>query len=118
MLFRVESERLKLPAPLSRWIAEALDADAAREPTFYGCFDKVGCEEGERDGQRQSSNRTGHYYAASVAGPTSDRVPMPAAAGALPGWEGFVFVVVVCHDGQCPPSRFFQQAFTEPSAKG
>src|SRR5258705_2649963 len=26
----VESERLKLPAPLSRWIAEALDADAAR----------------------------------------------------------------------------------------
>ena len=29
-LFRVESERLKLPAPLSRWIAEALDADAAR----------------------------------------------------------------------------------------
>jgi hypothetical protein len=29
-LFRVESERLKLPAPLSRWIAEALDANAAR----------------------------------------------------------------------------------------
>jgi hypothetical protein len=30
-------------------IAEPLDADAAGQATFYGCFDKVGCEEGERD---------------------------------------------------------------------
>src|SRR5258706_12900959 len=28
-LFRIESERLKLSAPFSRWIAEPLDADAA-----------------------------------------------------------------------------------------
>jgi len=48
-LFRVESERLKLPAPFSRWIAEALDADTAGQATFYGCFNKVGCQEGERD---------------------------------------------------------------------
>jgi hypothetical protein len=50
-LFRIESERLKLPAPFSRRIAEPLDADAAGQATFYGCFDEIGCEEGERDGQ-------------------------------------------------------------------
>ena len=49
-LFRIESERLKLSAPFSRWIAEPLDADAAGQATFYGRFDKIGCEEGERDG--------------------------------------------------------------------
>jgi hypothetical protein len=49
-LFRIESERLKLPAPFSRRIAEPLDADAAGEATFYRCFDKVGGKEGERDG--------------------------------------------------------------------
>jgi len=49
-LFPIKSERLKLPAPLSRWIAQSLDADAAGQATFYGCFDKIGCEEGERDG--------------------------------------------------------------------
>ena len=48
-LFRIESERLKLPAPFSRWITEPLDADAAGQATFHRCFDKVGCEEGERD---------------------------------------------------------------------
>lgn len=26
-----------------------LNADAAGQATFYGCFDKVGCEEGDRD---------------------------------------------------------------------
>src|SRR6202165_2686408 len=49
-LFRIESERLKLPAPFSRRIAKPLDADAAGQATFHGCFDKVGREEGERDG--------------------------------------------------------------------
>jgi hypothetical protein len=46
-LFRIESERLKLSAPFSRRIAEPLDADAAGQATFYCCFDKIGCEEGE-----------------------------------------------------------------------
>ena len=46
-LFRIESERLKLPAPFSRRIAESLDADAAGQATFYCCFDKIGGEEGE-----------------------------------------------------------------------
>jgi hypothetical protein len=49
-LFRIESERLKLPAPFGRRIAEPLDADAAGEATFYCCFDKIGGEESERDG--------------------------------------------------------------------
>jgi hypothetical protein len=46
-LFRIESEHLKLSAPFGRRIAEPLDADAAGQATFYGCFDKIGCEEGE-----------------------------------------------------------------------
>jgi hypothetical protein len=50
-LFRIESERLKLPAPFGRLIAKPLDADAAGEATFYRCFDKIGGEESERDGQ-------------------------------------------------------------------
>src|SRR6266403_4514322 len=37
-LYRIESERLKLPAPFSRRISEPLDADAAGQATFYGCF--------------------------------------------------------------------------------
>jgi len=49
-LFRIESERLKLSAPYSRRIAEPLDADAAGQATFYGRFDKIGGEEGKRDG--------------------------------------------------------------------
>jgi len=46
----VESERLELSAPFRRRIAEPLDADAAGQATFYGRFDKIGREEGERDG--------------------------------------------------------------------
>lgn len=46
-LFRIESERLKLPAPFSQWIAESLDADAAGQATFYGSLDKIRREEGE-----------------------------------------------------------------------
>jgi RNA-directed DNA polymerase len=34
-LFRIKSERLKLPAPFSRGIAEPLDTDAAGHATFY-----------------------------------------------------------------------------------
>ena len=49
-LFRIESERLKLPAPFSRRIAEPLDADAAGQAAFHGRFDKIGGQEGERDG--------------------------------------------------------------------
>jgi hypothetical protein len=45
----MEAQGLELPAPFSRRIAEPLDADAARQATFYGCPDKVGCEDGERD---------------------------------------------------------------------
>ena len=48
-LFRIESERLKLPAPFNRRIAKPFDTDATGQATFYGCLDKVGCEEGERD---------------------------------------------------------------------
>ena len=48
-LFRIESERLELLAPLSRQIAEPLDADAAGQATFYGSFDESGRKEGERD---------------------------------------------------------------------
>jgi hypothetical protein len=45
-LFRTKPERLKLPAPLSRRIAQSLDTDAAGQAAFYGCFDKIGREEG------------------------------------------------------------------------
>jgi hypothetical protein len=46
-LIRVESERSELSAPFSRRIAKPLDADAAGQATFYRCFDKIWCEEGE-----------------------------------------------------------------------
>ena len=49
-LIRVESERRELSAPFSRRIAKSLDANAAGQATFYGCFDKIGGEKGERDG--------------------------------------------------------------------
>ena len=49
-LFRIESKRLKLPAPFGRRIAETLDTDAAGQAAFYGSFDKIGREEGKRDG--------------------------------------------------------------------
>ena len=55
-LFRIESKRLKLSAPFGPRIAEPLDADAAGQATFYGPFNKIGCEEGERDGHIDLSN--------------------------------------------------------------
>ena len=50
MLFGSKSERLELPIPFGRQIAKPLDADAAGQATFHCGFDKVGAEEGERDG--------------------------------------------------------------------
>jgi len=55
-LSRVEAERLKLSAPFSRRIAKPLDADAAGQATFYGCFHKIGREEGKRDGHIDLAN--------------------------------------------------------------
>jgi hypothetical protein len=49
-LIRIESERLELPAPFRQRISETLDTDAAGQATFHRCFDKIGGEEGERDG--------------------------------------------------------------------
>jgi hypothetical protein len=49
-LFWIQSEHLELPAPPSRRIAEPLDADAAGQATFHGGFNKIGGEEGERNG--------------------------------------------------------------------
>ena len=46
-LFRIETEDLELPAPFRRRIAKPFHADAAGQATFYGCLDKVGCQEGE-----------------------------------------------------------------------
>jgi hypothetical protein len=80
-LFRIESEGLKLPAPFSRRIAEPFDADAAGQATFYCCFDKVGCEEGERDGHINLSNAA---FLASAklrdcGHPTRDHIIQPPA---------------------------------------
>ena len=50
-LFRIEAKSLELTAPFRRQIAEAFDADATGEATFYGGFDEIGCQEGERDHQ-------------------------------------------------------------------
>jgi len=55
-LFRIESERLKLSAPFWRRIAESLDIDAAGQAAFHSCFDKIGREEGERDGHIDRSD--------------------------------------------------------------
>jgi hypothetical protein len=49
-LFRIETERLKLPAPFSRRISEPLDADAAGQAAFHGCLDETGREKREGDG--------------------------------------------------------------------
>jgi hypothetical protein len=55
-LFRIESERLKLPAPFSRRIAEPLDADATGQAAFNRGFDQIGREDGERDRHVDLSN--------------------------------------------------------------
>jgi hypothetical protein len=45
----VQSERLELPAPICRSIAESLDSYAAWQPPFDRCSDKIRGEERERD---------------------------------------------------------------------
>jgi hypothetical protein len=45
----VQVQAPRTAAPFSRQIAEPLYADAAGQATFYGCFDKIGGKEGERD---------------------------------------------------------------------
>ena len=49
-LLRIESERLELAAPFGGRIAQAFDADAARETPFNGGSHQIRCEERERDG--------------------------------------------------------------------
>jgi hypothetical protein len=44
-----DSDRIILCDPGGRRIAKPLDTDAAGQATFYGCFDKIGGEEGQRD---------------------------------------------------------------------
>src|SRR5258708_2415630 len=55
-LFRIESERLKLPAPFSRRITQPLNADTSGQAAFYCGFDKIGFEEGERGGHTDLPN--------------------------------------------------------------
>src|SRR3977135_1420735 len=80
-LFRIESERLKLPAPFSRRIAEPFDADATGQATFYGSFDKVGCEEGERDGHIDLPNAAllSREKLCDRGHPTRDHIIQPPA---------------------------------------
>jgi hypothetical protein len=48
-LFRIKPERLELPTPLGGQIAKPFDPDAAEQATFHCSFDKIWCEEGERN---------------------------------------------------------------------
>jgi hypothetical protein len=48
-LFWIEAERLELPAPFCRQIADSLDANAAGQASFYRRFDQIRSQEGERD---------------------------------------------------------------------
>jgi hypothetical protein len=43
-LLRDQSERLELPAPFSRRIAQPFDPNTARQPTFDRCSNEVRCE--------------------------------------------------------------------------
>ena len=55
-LFGIKSERLELPAPLGRQVAEPFDPNAAGQATFNCRFDQVGGQEGERDGHVNMPN--------------------------------------------------------------
>jgi hypothetical protein len=50
-----DRERGLIPHRQSR-IAKPLDADAAGQATFYGCFHKIGRKEGKRDGHIDLAN--------------------------------------------------------------
>ena len=81
-LFRTESKRFELPAPFGWRIAEPLDTNAARQATFNGRFDKVGREEGKRDGHIDLPNTALLADADSLDSrhPTVDHVVEPLAA--------------------------------------
>jgi hypothetical protein len=81
-LFRIESERLRLPTPFSRRIAKPLDANATGQATFYGCFDKVGCEKGERDRHVDLANAAllASAKLGDVGYSTRDHIIQPLAA--------------------------------------
>jgi hypothetical protein len=49
-LLRIESERLELAAPFGRRIAQAFDADAAREAPLDGGSHQIRCQKREREG--------------------------------------------------------------------
>src|SRR5271170_5543301 len=78
-LFRVESERLELPAPFSREISESLDADAAGQATFHGCPDKIRREKGVRDGHIDLPNAAllAHAKLRDRSYPTRDHIIEP-----------------------------------------
>jgi hypothetical protein len=81
-LFRIEPERLELPAPFGWRIAEPLDADATGQAAFDGCFDKIWCEEGERDGHIDLTNTAlfAHAKFGDVGYSTGDHIIQPAPA--------------------------------------
>ena len=56
MIIRIQTEDFKLSDPLRGGIAKSLDSDAAGQATFYRCFDKIGREEGEREGHIDMPN--------------------------------------------------------------
>ena len=82
MLFRVETEGFELPAPFRRRIAKPFYADAAGQATFYGCLDKVGCQEGERDGHVDLPNTAllAPTKLGDVGYSTRDHIIQPSAA--------------------------------------
>jgi len=71
-----------LLVPFSGRIAEPLDADAAGQATFYGCFDQVGSEEGEREGHIDLPNAAllAHAKFGDVGYSTGDHIIQPSAA--------------------------------------
>ena len=73
-----------MSAPLGRWIAEPLDTDAAGQAAFYGCFDKIGREEGERDGHVDLPNATllAHAKLYDRGYPTRDHIIEPPTTSA------------------------------------
>ena len=81
-LFGTESQRLELLRPFGRRIAESLDTDATGQATFHGCFDKTGCEEGERDRHVDLPNATllARAKFGDVGYSTRDDILQPSAA--------------------------------------
>jgi hypothetical protein len=78
-LFRIKPKRFKLPVPLGRWITEPFDTDAAGQAAFYGCFDKIGREESQRDGHVNLPNAAllAHAKLSDRSYPTRDHIIEP-----------------------------------------